>query len=596
MRIICHAARNAPKRLRCRSKETLSLRISLKNQATATMGFALLAVLCLLPSGCRWQPGNPLHIGSQAADPGAVAERLRTITSAKTPSDVNSTNLSDLRKTVLNVYEAIQYAPAWVREGQATPQALAVISALEASRKKGLNPEDYDASRWPARLVALKAAPANPDTVAQFDAALTVAALRYLSNLRIGRANPKPLEFSINSDGQHDNLAQFLVQKVLTGSNLTDILSKVEPQYLGYQRAETALQTYLKLAAQDHSEPLPDPHKTVKIGDSYSGVGPLAERLRLLGDLPQTAVSDPNATKYDGPLVDALKRFQDRHGLKSDGNLDKETLSQLNTPLSFRVLQLEDALERWRWLPASFPPMPVVVNIPGFMLRAFSADRRVALRMNVVVGKALGHQTPVFAKEMKYIIFRPYWNLPLDITRAEIVPKLNRDPRYLARKGFEATDQNGHIVAAGAVSRAALEEIKSGRILVRQKPGPKNALGLVKFMFPNEFDIYLHSTPAPELFNHSRRDFSHGCIRVEKPAELAAWLLQDQPKWTPEKIAAAMQSGPDNQQVNLTTPVPVVIVYLTATVEENGAVYFYDDIYSLDGALNEALAKGQTNQ
>jgi len=131
---------------------------------------------------------------------------------------------------------------------------------------------------------------------------------------------------------------------------------------------------------------------------------------------------------------------------------------------------------------------------------------------------------------------------------------------------------------------------------VRQKPGPKNALGLVKFMFPNEFDIYLHSTPAPELFNHSRRDFSHGCIRVEKPAELAAWLLQDQPKWTPEKIAAAMQSGPDNQQVNLTTPVPVVIVYLTATVEENGAVYFYDDIYSLDGALNEALAKGQTNQ
>jgi murein L,D-transpeptidase YcbB/YkuD len=141
-----------------------------------------------------------------------------------------------------------------------------------------------------------------------------------------------------------------------------------------------------------------------------------------------------------------------------------------------------------------------------------------------------------------------------------------------------------------------LAGIKSGRIMVRQKPGPRNALGLIKFMFPNEFDIYLHSTPAPELFNQSRRDFSHGCIRVEKPAELAAWLLKDQPKWTLESIKAAMQSGSDNHQVNLTRPVPVVIVYLTAIVEENGEVYFYNDIYGLDGALNDALAKNQTNR
>jgi hypothetical protein len=172
----------------------------------------------------------------------------------------------------------------------------------------------------------------------------------------------------------------------------------------------------------------------------------------------------------------------------------------------------------------------------------------------------------------------------------------SKEPTLPGQKGFEATDQNGHIVGAGAVSQAMLAEIKSGRLLVRQKPGPRNALGLVKFMFPNEFDVYLHSTPAPELFNQSRRDFSHGCIRVEKPAELAAWLLQDQPKWTLEKIKAAMQSGPDNQQVNLSRPVPVVIVYLTAIVEENGEVYFYDDIYGLDGTLNDALAKSQTNR
>jgi murein L,D-transpeptidase YcbB/YkuD len=403
------------------------------------------------------------------------------------------------------------------------------------------------------------------------------------------------LEFGVDLENQHYDLPQFLVAKVLAASNIAGVLSEVEPQYLGYQRTETALHTYLTLASQDHSNPLPDPKQTVKNGDQYVGTAQLSERLRQLGDLPQSAITSPNATIFDEPLVDAVKHFQLRHGLKSEGKLDNETLRELNVPLSARVIQLEDSLERWRWLPADYPQLPVAVNIPGFRLRVFSDDHTIALRMNVVVGKALNHQTPVFAKEMKYIIFRPYWNLPLDITRAEIVPKLLRDPRYLARKGFEATDQNGHIVAAGAVSQAMLAEIKSGRLLVRQKPGPRNALGLVKFIFPNEFDVYLHSTPAPQLFNQSRRDFSHGCIRVEKPAELAAWLLRDQPKWTLEKVKAAMDSGPDNQQVNLSSPVPVVIAYLTAIVEENGEVYFYDDIYGLDGVLNDALARGQTN-
>ena len=559
------------------------------------MAVALELILCLLAVGCHVQPGTLPHIGGNATDVGAVAERLRTITSAGTPAESHSANLIDDRQNAQKVYEAIQYAPAWVREGQATPQALAVISALQNSQQKGLNPEDYQASLWPARLAGLKAAPGNADTVAQFDAALTVNAMRYLSNLRIGRVDPKPSEFGIDLDNHHYDLPQFLVQKVLTASDLPDILSKVEPQYLGYQRTEAALHTYLTLAAQDHSNPLPDPHQTVKNGDQYVGTAQLSERLRKLGDLPQSAITSPNATILDEPLVDAVKHFQLRHGLKSEGKLDKETLRELNVPLSTRVIQLEDSLERWRWLPANYPQLPVAVNIPGFRLRVFSDDHTIALRMNVVVGKALNHQTPVFAKEMKYIIFRPYWNLPLDITRAEIVPKLLRDPRYLARKGFEATDQNGHIVAAGAVSQAMLAEIKSGRLLVRQKPGPRNALGLVKFMFPNEFDVYLHSTPVPQLFSQSRRDFSHGCIRVEKPAELAAWLLQDQPKWTLEKIKAAMQSGPDNRQVNLTRPVPVVIVYLTAIVEENSEVYFYDDIYGLDGTLNDALAKNQMN-
>ena len=393
----------------------------------STAGLTLILLACQLLAGCHSQPVVMPRIGSNSVDAGAVALRLRTLTSAAAPSGSQSANFIGDQQNAQKVYEAIQYSPAWVREGQATPQAIAVISAIESSQQKGLNPEDYDASHWPERMAALKAAPGNADTVANFDFALTVSALKYLSNLRIGRVNPKPLESGIDLDQKHYDLPQFLVQKVLAGGNLPDVLNKVESQYLGYQRTEAALKTYLALAAQDHSQPLPDVPKTVKRGDTYSSVQQLGERLRLLGDLPQSAVADLKATTYDEPLVEAVKHFQVRHGLKSEGRLDKETIAQLNMPLSARVIQLEDSLERWRWLPADYPQLPVAVNIPGFKLPVFSDDHTIALQMNVVVGKALNHQTPVFAKEMKYIIFRPYWNLPLDIVRAEIVPKLQRE-------------------------------------------------------------------------------------------------------------------------------------------------------------------------
>jgi murein L,D-transpeptidase YcbB/YkuD len=369
-------------------------------------------------------------------------------------------------------------------------------------------------------------------------------------------------------------------------------LNAVEPPYFGYRRTEAALQNYLALADQDHSTPLPEVQKTLAPADPYSGAEALAQRLQLVGDLPKGPVGDLKPGIYEGPLVDGVKHFQSRHGLNPDGKLGKDTLRQLNTPLNVRIEQLDDALERWRWLPDDFPTLPVAVNIPEFVLRVFSPDHRVALRMNVVVGKAVRNETPVFAKDMKYIVFRPYWNVPYSITRGEIIPALVKDSGYLARKNFEITDQSGRIITSSAVSADVLAQLRSGKLLVRQRPGPTNSLGLVKFMFPNEHNVYLHSTPAQALFAESRRDFSHGCIRVQKPAELAAWLLQGQPKWTLDAVKAAMQSGPDNQQVNLEKPVPVVIIYLTAVVEENGEVEFFDDIYGHDRKLNAVLAKG----
>jgi murein L,D-transpeptidase YcbB/YkuD len=391
---------------------------------------------------------------------------------------------------------------------------------------------------------------------------------------------------------QKYDLPEFLAAKVLTSNDLPGILRAVEPHYTGYKRTESALQCYMSLASQEHSAPLPASKKSLVSGDAYGAIEELAKRLRSRGDLPSSAIVNVKAGIYNGALVEAVKHFQTRHGLKGDGRLGRDTLRQLNTPLSDRVVQLEDALERWRWLPASYPQLPVVVNIPEFVLRTFVSDHQIAMRMDVVVGKEL-NQTPMFMKEMKYIIFRPYWNVPHSITSAEIVPALRKNRNYLSEENLEITDQSGHVVTGGVVNASVLAQLSFGKLLVRQKPGPKNSLGLVKFIFPNDENVYLHGTPAPQLFSRARREFSHGCVRVEKPVELAAWLLHDQPQWTQETITAATNSGPNNQRVNLTSPVPVVIVYMTAIVEENGEIYFFDDIYGHDRSMNAALATGQ---
>jgi murein L,D-transpeptidase YcbB/YkuD len=290
--------------------------------------------------------------------------------------------------------------------------------------------------------------------------------------------------------------------------------------------------------------------------------------------------------------VDAVKRYQRRHGLEEDGRLGAGTIKQLNVPLADRVRQLQLTLERWRWLPAEYSAPPIIVNIPDFRLRALDENNNVALDMRVVVGKAMRTQTPVFSRDMTYVVLRPYWNIPPSILRGEIIPAIQRDRGYIARKNFEVTTHDGKTVTSGVISDDVLAQLRAAKLMVRQKPGPTNSLGLVKLIFPNENNVYLHSTPSQNLFSRSRRDFSHGCIRVEKPAELAAWALRNNPGWTLEKVQQGMQSGNDNVTVNLAKRVPVFIVYGTALAYPNGEVHFSDDIYGFDAKLSTALAKG----
>ena len=467
-------------------------------------------------------------LGAPAPTPGALSPQgqpeLQTLVNAGTLADLRWPNFSDYHGQAAIFYGAAGYALAWSNGGRATPQATAMIEVFKQANVKGLNPEDYDASRWDARLAKL--APATPSPAAtdlvHFDLALTVCAMRYLSDLRIGRVNPNHVKFGLDRGDKKYDLADLLRSRIIQADDVSAVIAEVEPHYAGYQRAETALAAYEKLAVQGDGPPLPMVQKGIRPGGSYAGMPQLAARLRQLGDLPPASVIPAGQTAYTGDVVAGVKQFQQRHGLDPDGILGKGTMVDLNTPLSQRVQQLQFTLERYRWVPPAFGQPPIIVNLPEFILRTMRRQPAPFLTMRVVVGKAYRKQTPVFTGNMQYVIFRPYWNVPPSIQQAELVPKLGRDRNYLAGHGFEVVDGN-EVVTDGTVSDEVFDQLRAGSLSIRQKPGPKNSLGLVKFIFPNSYDVYLHSTPAPELFARARRDFSHGCVRVQAPLALAVF-------------------------------------------------------------------------
>jgi L,D-transpeptidase YcbB len=552
-------------------------------------GAALSAALMLIALG-----GSGSTNSAQAAELSSEGQAwLRTAISSGNLPDLRWPDFSDYSKHVEKFYGFNGDSFWWVKGMEPTPQARQAIALLLQADQKGLAADDYDGPRWSDRLAKLKPAArqATEADAVRFDLALTVCMMRYISDLHIGKVNPKHFAFALDEESRKYDLAEFLKDHVVQGGDVAGVLAQVEPPYPGYRRTLEALQTYVQLAGKDDGEQLPTTKKPIVPGDTYPGVPRLTRLLRLVGDLPANADVPADPPIYQGALVDAVKSFQRRHGRDANGKIDAQTLADLNVPLSRRVQQMRWTLERWRWLPDSYSKAPIVANIPEFRLRAYDKDFNVGVTMNVVVGKSYGHNTPVFTETMKYVIFRPYWEVPYSIIRSEMVPHIQRDPEYLAKNQLEVVDARQSVVTDGTVSSEVLSQLRAGKLFIRQKPGPKNALGLVKFLFPNSYNVYMHDTPAPELFARSRRDFSHGCIRLEKPADLAAWVLRDNPGWTPERIHAAM-NGAQSQQVNLAQPIPVLIVYATVIVLEDGLVHFYDDIYGHDASLEKVLAKG----
>jgi L,D-transpeptidase YcbB len=539
------------------------------------------------------QTSTPSPAAPQQLSPEGQAS-LRSIIQAGNLPDLRWPDFSDYSKHLQKFYELYGYSLPWVSGMEPTPQARQAIAVLSKAQYKGLSSDDYDGARWDGRFAQLKPALADPSetNALRFDVALTVSLMRYISDLHIGRVNPKHFSFGLDIEAKKYDLAEFLKEHVVGASDVDAVLAQVEPPYPGYRRTTKVLETYLELAKQYDGAPLPAPQKAIAPGASYPAAPQLARLLHLLGDLPADANVPSDATVYQGALVEAVKNFQVRHGRDPDGRLSPQTLADLNVPLNNRIRQMQLTLERWRWLPPSYEKSPIVVNIPEFHLRAYDETFKIALTMDVVDGRAFNHTTPIFSDMMEYVVFRPYWNVPYSIAKGEFLPKLAHDPDYLEKNGYAVVDNRDKVVSDGTISNDALEELRGGKLFIRQNPGPKNALGLVKFIFPNDFSIYMHDSPEKELFSKARRDFSHGCIRLEKPADLAAWVLRNNPGWDAERIHAAMSGNAENQQVNLTHPIPVLIVYATVFVTEDGIVHFYDDIYGHDAALEKVLDKG----
>lgn len=451
--------------------------------------------------------------------------------------------------------------------GRVSADGRAALSILAAAAQEGLEPEQYDATNLRVSSARIGEG-ASPGEIAAFDAALTASMRRYLHDVHAGRVAPQRVGFKIDPHAFEDVDAQLTAaaatHRVITAAE------ELTPLSPAYRSLRAALARYRALAADPALAALALPRSAIHLGDRRAELPRLRHLLAALGDMPLPSANAPDLDRYDADLAAGVRRFQTRHGLEPDGLIGAATRAALQVPLAHRVRQIELSMERLRWLPDRDGDRVLVVNIPMFRLWAIDGGG-AGFTTEVIVGRARSTRTPVFIESLEEVVFRPYWNVPESIFRHEILPALQRDPAYLRRHDMEYVREGG-------------------RLRVRQRPGPANSLGLIKFAFPNDHSVYMHGTPAPQLFSRARRDLSHGCIRVADPVGLGEWVLAREARaWTREQILDAM-NGTATFSVTLARPIRVVLFYLTAFVMPgDGLLHFAEDIYGHDARLDRML-------
>lgn len=526
-----------------------------------------------------------------------VAQEIASLISANQHPWLLQPNFSNRSGDLESLYKMSGYTLLWLGHAESEKNIAETLNLLANASIQGLNPGNYDIEMLKRNLPAvLKLKPDSDKKLAEYDLALSLSLLRFLHDLHYGRVNPQGINFKLKLREKKLNDLAVLIKGSLGQGTIARLPEIVEPKLMQYQKLKKNLAHYRQL----DSGYLPLQlliKKSLRPGEHHPQIDSLRQLLIKLGDLHENP-NELNNKKPDLYSIDisaGVKHFQYRHGLAADGIIGKETAAAISVPLSQRITQIELAMERLRWLPEINAGAYIIVNIPAFQLWAFDditkPDPEI-LNMKVVVGKALKNQTPVLMAEMRFIDFMPYWNVPYSIVKEEIVPKLVNDPNYLNKENMEIVTSFGNDAKAVAVSDDSLTLLKQGALKIRQRPGGKNALGRVKFLFPNKEDVYLHDTPAGALFSKSRRDFSHGCVRVENPEGLANFVLKDQPGWSSETIKQAM-AGPKTHRVILKKSIPVLFFYTTSFVDQHDNLTFYSDIYGHDAVLMEVLKKPQ---
>jgi L,D-transpeptidase YcbB len=489
-------------------------------------------------------------------------------------------------KLVGRFYRKRDFAPAWVQNGKPTPQMGALINAIHAADREGMDPELYSATLLDQRKQEssrgfLTKKGFDPDQATAMDVWLTWLYMKFAADLVDGvsdLAHADPAwQIAVKTI---DPMAQ--LEGALKDNRVAESLSELTPSNPEYRALQRALDDYRGIASRGGWPAVP---KNIRLtpGQSSPLAGALARRLAVSGDYAGTPPPPDQSVAYGAELQDAVKRFQRRHGLTDDGSVTPALAAEMNVPVEARIRQIELNMERWRWLPRDLGDRHILVNIPEMRLDVIEHGAS-ALTMRVVVGKK-DTQTPIFNDTMTYLVFAPTWNVPADIAQKETLPAVLADPNFLNRMNMDVVDASGKTVDPGTIDLASPEKYR-----FRQRPGDSNALGLVKFMFPNQFNVYLHDTPADSLFARASRSFSHGCVRLEQPEKLAEYVLRDQPEWTADRIREAMHSG-EEKVVKLKTAIPVYLGYWTARVRADHQVQFRKDVYGIDGSQSAKLAE-----
>ncbi|HSL20867.1 MAG TPA: L,D-transpeptidase family protein [Vicinamibacterales bacterium] len=509
----------------------------------------------------------------------AAAELQRTL-AGRAPTFITAHHDGPrIWKTLRAFYAERRYQPAWIDGTVPRPQLDALLSALDGADRHGLDPELYDLgplsqARAQVRRRLLGRARFEPGLVAPVDLRLSAAWLAYASDLANGVTERPHADPAWRIRPRTIDLLP-LLRSALDGNRVEETVRELAPSNDAYRRLADAREKYREIEKAGGWPRLPQ-NLRLRRGQRSLHLAALAKRLAASGDLP--AGGSPPGT-YDGRLQDAVRRFQARHGIEPDAAIGRETVTAMNVPVSTRIRQIELNMERWRWFPRDLGPRHIRVNVPEYRLEVRDSGRTV-MEMRVVVG-AKETPTPIFSDSMTTLVFAPFWNVPDSIATDETLPAMMSDPDYLARNNIEIVSTSGEVVDPSTIDWFSAMGGDEFPYRFRQRPGTTNSLGLVKFLFPNDFDVYLHDTPARTLFGRSYRALSHGCVRVEDPVKLAEYLLANRQDWDSARIQQAMQ-GDEERHVKLPHPVPVHLMYWTARVDDGGSLLFFADLYGHD--------------